>query len=94
MSNTLPYNRNDMYSIFEYSKKLLGHSLREVVGSEAIESSKLQGKGKGGLEQMLEQLFFQYPINSDPGPDFKEAGLELKGTGLKRLVSGELQIGM
>ncbi|MBR3725652.1 MAG: hypothetical protein IKN11_09730 [Bacteroidales bacterium] len=92
MSNTLPYNRNDMYSIFEYSKKLLGHSLREVVGSEAIGSSKLQGKGKGGLEQMLEQLFFQYPINSDPGPDFKEAGLELKGTGLKRLVSGELQI--
>lgn len=41
---------------------------------------------------MIEELFFKYPVNSNPGPDFEEAGLELKGTGLKLLASGELQI--
>lgn len=48
--------------------------------------------GKGTLGQMIEKLFFHYPINSDPGPDFREAGMDLKATGLKKLVSGELQI--
>lgn len=41
---------------------------------------------------MIEELFFHYPINSAPAPDFKEAGMDLKVTGLKRLMSGELQI--
>lgn len=88
----LGYDKTDINSIFNYSKRLLGYSLLEVVGEDAIMSSRLQGQGKGGLEQMLEELFFQYPVNSDPGPDFKEAGVELKGTGLKKLQSGELQI--
>ncbi|MBO4870817.1 MAG: hypothetical protein J5565_02395 [Muribaculaceae bacterium] len=93
MDNLRPaYDKTSIASIFEYSKKLIGHSLREIVGDDIVQASRLQGQGKGGLEQMLEELFFQYPINSDPGPDFKEAGLELKGTGLKRLISGELQI--
>ncbi len=88
----LGYDKTSIASIFEYSKKLIGHSLRELIEEDKIKESKLQGQGKGGLEQMIESLFFNYPINSDPGPDFKEAGLELKGTGLKRLASGELQI--
>ena len=92
MTNQLGYDKTSISSIFEYSKKLIGHSLREVVDEEDILSSHLQGQGKGGLEQMIESLFFKYPINSDPGPDFKEAGLELKGTGLKELKSGEYQI--
>lgn len=41
---------------------------------------------------MIEELFFKYPVNSDPGPDFREAGADLKATGLKKLTSGELQI--
>ncbi len=88
----LGYDNTSIASIFAYSQRLIGHSLREVVGEEAIKASHLQGQGKGGLEHMIEELFFHYPINSDPGPDFKEAGLELKGTGLKKLANGELQI--
>ena len=92
MSSSLPYDKTSIESIFEYSRTLLGHSLREVVGESALSASRLQGQGKGGLEQMLEELFFHYPVNSDPTPDFQEAGLELKGTGLKRLATGELRI--
>ena len=88
----MKYDKTSIASIFEYSQKLIGHSLREVVGEKKLQASNLQGQGKGGLEQMIEELFFEYPINSDPGPDFKEAGLELKGTGLYKQKSGELQI--
>ena len=93
MAEELGYDKLDMLSIFEYSRKLIGHSLLEVVGEEAIQASPLKGQGKGGLEHMLEALFFKYEINSDTGPDFREAGVELKGTGLKRLKKdGRLQI--
>mgnify|MGYP002621889585 CR=1 FL=1 len=92
MEKTLGYDKTSIQSIFNYSTKLIGHSLREVVDADTIASSYLQGQGKGGLEHMIESLFFKYPINSDPGPDFSEAGLELKGTGLKELKSGEYQI--
>ncbi len=86
------YDKTSIASIFAYSQKLIGHSLRELVSEEEQYASNLQGQGKGGLGQMIEELFFHYPINSDPGPDFREAGMDLKATGLKRLITGELQI--
>lgn len=92
MTEQLGYDKTSIASIFAYSQKLIGHSLRELVSEEEQEASKLQGQGKGGLGQMIEELFFHYPINSDPAPDFREAGMDLKATGLKKLMSGELQI--
>ena len=86
------YDKTSIASIFAYSQKLIGHSLRELVSEEEQYASNLQGQGKGGLGQMIEALFFHYPINSDPGPDLREAGMDLKATGLKRLITGELQI--
>lgn len=92
MAEQLGYDKTSATSIFKYSQRLIGHSLLEIVGEDTIKSSNLQGQGKGGLGQMVEELFFHYKVNSDPGPDFREAGLELKDTGLKRLKNGELQI--
>lgn len=92
MKDDLGYDKTSIESIFKYSQKLIGHSLRELVSKEEQETSTLQGQGKGGLGQMIEELFFHYPINSDPAPDFKEVGMDLKATGLKKLASGDLQI--
>lgn len=92
MTEQLGYDKTSIASIFAYSQKLIGHSLRELVSEEEQEASKLQGQGKGGLGQMIEELFFHYPINSDPAPDFREAGMDLKATGLKKLMNGDLQI--
>ncbi|MBS4539646.1 restriction endonuclease [Clostridium sp. D2Q-11] len=39
---------------------------------------------KGGLGQLLEKYYFQYQLNSDSEPDFKEAGVELKVTPFKK----------
>lgn len=41
---------------------------------------------------MVEELYYHYKPNSSPDPDFREAGVELKTTGLKRLKDMTLQI--
>ena len=78
-NSTLPYDIKDASSIFEYSKGLLGKSLRDFVwdGYEAK-------KGKGGLGQMVENIYFLLEINNYAGADFTEAGMELKCTPLKK----------
>lgn len=64
-------------SIFNYSRHLIGNSLRSLFGDSIIEAKR---KGKGGLGQMVEELFFNYEVNSDRNADFAEAHVELKCT--------------
>ena len=84
----LPYDEKDKYSIWEYSKKLLDKTLDEAVGGISGEDNS----GKGRLGQMVERYFFGYEPNSDPTPDFSEAGLELKCTPVRELANHKLQI--
>jgi len=84
----LPYDKTNPNSIFEYGKNILGKTLREVV----IDKKLVKRKGKGGLGQLVEELYFNYKCNSDMTPDFIEAGLELKATPLKYLRTKELQV--
>ena len=74
----LPYNDKDINSIFNYSKQLINKCLRDFV-PEAEEY-----KGKGGLGQLVEELFFKYDINSKQEADFAFVNAELKCTPLKR----------
>ncbi len=80
----LPYNKKDSKSIESYAKRLLNKSIREVLGSHI----KQTYFGKGKLGQALEDLYFQYKPNSGSGPDFVEAGVELKTSPLKRTTKG------
>lgn len=66
-------------SIFDYSRFLIGHSLHSLLGDITVENRR---KGKGGLGQMVEELFFKYKINSSRGADFVDAQVELKCTPL------------
>lgn len=56
MENTrihkLPYDEKDIVSIFNYSKKLVGKTLRDFV-HEYHDLS-----GKGGFGQLVEKLYF------------------------------------
>lgn len=81
----LPYDKTSPSSIEAYSQKLLNKSLKDVIG-ETVDAYK----GKGKLGQLVEELFFQYKPNSNAGPDFPEAGVEVKTTPLKRLKNNEL----
>ena len=70
----LPYDKYDPLAIEEYSKGLLGKSLREIFGDDITELYS----GKGELGNLIEELYFHYKPNSNAEPDFKEAGVELK----------------
>ena len=74
----LPYDKYSAASIYEYSKGLLGKSLREF----AYEGYAPK-KGKGGIGQMVENLYFLLETNNNPEADFSSAGMELKCTPLK-----------
>ena len=87
---TLPYDKTNPISIYEYALPLIDHTLREIVGDEAVQGYNMSGKGT--LGQMVEELYYHYKANSDPTPDFEEAGVELKTTGLKKLKDLSLQI--
>lgn len=81
------YNPTDIKSIFEHSKGLIGHTLRDFAPDD------YQGrKGKGGLGEMVEEIFFGYDKNSNPDADFSVAGVELKCTPLKKNKKDELLI--
>lgn len=87
LPKVLPYDKTSAKSIFEYSKGLLTKTLRDFVwkGYEIK-------KGKGGLGQMVENIYFFLDTNSNPASDFSEAGLELKCTPLKKSKSDEYLI--
>lgn len=76
---TLPYDIKNANSIFEYSKGLLGKSLRDFVRDNYEPK-----KGKGSLGQMVENIFFLLETNNYAGADFSDAGMELKCTPLKK----------
>ena len=87
LNSTLPYDKTRAISIFEYSKGLLGQTLRDFVW-ENYEPKK----GKGGLGQMVENIYFLLETNSNPAADFSEAGMELKCTPLKKSKENEYLI--
>lgn len=78
-SGNAAFDKGSPLSIYEYCRHLVGHSLRSLLGDEVALKAR---KGKGSLGQMVEELFFNYSINSCREADFREAGLELKCTPL------------
>ena len=86
---TATYDKSDPLSIFDYSKFLIGESLTSLMG-EGVEEHFF--KGKGGLGQMVEELFFKYEANSRREADFADAGVELKCTPLLRKTDNSLRV--
>lgn len=75
---SFPYDKTSATSIFEYSKGLLNKTLRDFL-QEGYDPKK----GKGGIGQMVENLYFFLDTNNNPEADFSAAGMELKCTPLK-----------
>ncbi len=82
----LPYNEEDISSIFNYSKQLVGKCLRDFAPDAE------EYKGKGSLGQLVEELFFKYGLNSRQEADFAFVNAELKCTPLKESAKKELLI--
>lgn len=84
MNKEFPYNKEDPISIEKYAKGLVSKSLKDLYGNNL----KNTYSGKGKLGQLVESLYFGYKPNSNPEPDFLEAGVELKTTPIKKTSKG------
>lgn len=71
------FDKTNPLAIYDFSRLLIGQSLHSLFGEEAISQKR---KGKGGLGQMVEEMFFGYEVNSKQDADFQEANVELKIT--------------
>ena len=89
----IEYDITNPISIEGYAKNLLGRTFRQVLdgdfSNEIYENKIDYGKKhsskefKGGLGNLIEEVFFHYKSNNDSRPDFPEAGVELKVTPYK-----------
>jgi len=75
-----PYDIASPESLRDYAKPLIGKSLEEAVKKYDLDDVANKGK----LGTLVEEYYYQYkPDNtSDHEPDFAEAGVELKVTGV------------
>ncbi len=86
-TDNLPYDPNDRESILRYAEKLRGQTLRKTTDANSIADIR---KRKGAFGDAVEYYYFRIDNNSESAPDFKNAGIELKTTPLKRNKNGSL----
>jgi DNA mismatch repair protein MutH len=92
MADQALYDITDPESIEQFAKRLLNKCLSDFLNEKETQKAiDFNIKSKGGLGNLIEELYFQYKPNPCPEPDFKEAGVELKVTPLKRLKSKQLR---
>ena len=82
------YDKNDADSIYEYAKKLINKTLREMAPSPMVVKDAPAVEVKGKFGQHLEKYYFGFENNSKSKPDFEEVKLELKSTPIKKLKRG------
>lgn len=81
------YDKSSPESIYEFALRLTGRSLGEAVElPDYVENSR----NRGELGSLLEKYYFKHIPGSVHGPDFSDAGVELKITGLHRNAKREL----
>ena len=80
------YDITSPKSLLEFARCLSGKSLAEVVDMKEIAENV---SNKGDLGNMIEKYYYQYqPDNTSHKPDFPEAGVELKTTGVLKRSDG------
>ena len=75
-----PYDHTNPESIEEYGKLLVGKTLRQTVPENDLKEyyDRNPSRHKGGFGEMVEKLYFGISPGNSEGPDFLEAGVELK----------------
>ncbi len=81
------FDKTDKKSIYEYAKKMINMTFREIIEKNLEDSFELleeetsifsDWNRKGGLGDLVEKHHFNRKLDNSPEPDFKDAGLELK----------------
>lgn len=104
-----PYDDSTPRGLLEHAKKLIGKTFADVLHEATrgeFDYIELNGENfdehlrafvaearKGGLGNLLEEVYFGYSVNSTSEPDFPRAGIELKATPYEKGKSGQLRAG-
>jgi len=75
----LEYDKSSVSSIYEFAVKLIGKTLSEAV---ILPEDVANSRNRGDLGSLVEKYYFEHTPPNNHDPDFKEAGLELKTTGV------------
>lgn len=75
------------------TKEALLKRAQEIIGIPlgTIDRTGRLSTGKGAIGTMIEESWFGYSPNSESGPDFPEAGVELKATPYLRNAHGDIR---
>lgn len=93
------YDRTNIDSIVEYTKKLEGKTFEDVIHEKVEDKSdeimlEYSNKArKGGLGNLLEEVYYGYKPNSKQDADFEEVGVELKVTCYEVKKDGSFKAG-
>ena len=74
--------------LMEKAAQAEGKSMRSIDKYNRLGNAK----NKGMFGHIIEESHFEYAINSDSNADFKELGIELKVTPVKRLKNGAISV--
>jgi DNA mismatch repair protein MutH len=80
------YDKTSVQSIFEFAFRLTGKSLAEVI---TLPEGIANKRNRGDLGTLLEKYYFEHQPPTNHGPDFPDAGLELKTTGVTQNKDGK-----
>ena len=78
------YDHTDEESIMARARMLEGKTLRFVSENSPYEEEAFKKSNKGNIGNFIEKHWFGILNNSNPAPDFEEAGIELKVCPIKR----------
>lgn len=92
------YDKTNPKSIEEYALRLKDKTFLDVVNEQGnipknVIEAYSNGLRKGGLGNLLEEVYFGYKANSKQEADFPEAGVELKVSPYEIKQNGELRAG-
>lgn len=77
------YDKSNPGAILKHAEQMIGKSLRDVLDEVSIDEIIELRADKGRLGALVEKYVFDIRPGNTPGPDFPEAGVELKTTGIK-----------
>lgn len=77
--NTPLYDKSSVESIYDFAKKLIGKNLTQAA---PLPSDVVNSRNRGDLGKLVEIYYFEHNPPNNHEPDFDEAGLELKTTGI------------
>ena len=77
------YDKASVESIYEHAHGLIGRNLNQTT---SLPEELLNTRNRGDLGRLVEKYYFHHNPPNDHEPDFRDAGLELKTTGIVRYV--------